>query len=328
MFKKLTALALSALALLMLLSGCAPSPTALTVGERKVDAAEYAFYLYYNRTSTGESSGTVLYTDADTAAARERSLEQIITNEVVRLKCQELGLELSEAQETTLERSKERLVESLGGTAAYLEYLELSYLTDRGYDKFQTNAYYYDILYTYMTQENRAQFTDEKLRQYFAGHYATVKYIYLSLLDDDGQTLDPEFYKEKTALANSLVEQAQAGDSDFDALMEQYSEDPFMTASGISISEQEARSTEYLATLFDLEEGQVSDLITCSDGYYILKRCPIPASYYDENQSDVYLSALDQQFSETLEEWKSEYPVTVHKVVDEIDLNNLREYIK
>lgn len=328
MFKKLTALALSALALLTLLSGCAPSPTALTVGERKVDAAEYAFYLYYNRTNTDEASGTVLYTEADTAAAREAALEQIVTTEVVLLKCQELGLELSEAQETTLARNKERLMESLGGKAAYLEYLEQTCLTDRGYDKFQANAYYYDILYTHMTQENQAQFTDEKLRQYFAGHYATVKYIYLSLLDDDGQTLDPELYKEKTALANSLVEQAQADDGDFDALMEQYSEDPFMTTSGIPISEQEARSTEYLSTLFDLEEGRVSDLITLSDGYYILKRCPIPASYYDDNQSDIYLSALDQQFSETLEGWKVEYPVTVQKIVDEIDLNNLREYIK
>ncbi len=328
MFKKLTALALGALALLTLLSGCAPSPTALTVGDRKVDAAEYAFYLYYNRTSTGESSGTVLYTDADTAAARERSLEQIITNEVVRLKCQELGLELSEAQETTLERNKERLVESLGGTAAYLDYLEQTYLTDRGYDKFQANTYYYDILYTYMTQESQTQFTDEKLRQYFAAHYATVKYIYISLLDNEGQPLDGELYESRGELARSLVVQAQSEDADFDTLMETYSEDPFMTAAGIPISEQEARSTEYLSTLFDLEEGEVSGLVTCSDGYYILKRCPIPAGYYDENQSDVYLSALDQLFSETLESWKAEYPVTVHKLVDEIDLNNLREYIK
>lgn len=328
MFKKLTALALSALALLTLLSGCSPSPTVLTVGDRRVDAAEYAFYLYYNRTNTDEASGTVLYTEADTAAAREAALEQIVTTEVVRLKCQELGLELSEAQKTTLERNKERLVESLGGTAAYLDYLEQTYLTDRGYDKFQANTYYYDILYTHMTQESQTQFTDEKLRQYFAGHYATVKYIYLSLLDDDGQTLDPQLYKEKTALANSLAEQAQAGDSDFDALMEQYNEDPFMTASGIPISEPEARSTEYLATLFELEEGQVSDLVTCSDGYYILKRCPIPAGYYDENQSDIYQAALDQRFAEMLDGWKDEYTVTVRSLVEEIDLNNLREYIK
>lgn len=328
MFKKLTALALSALALLALLSGCSPSPTALSVGDRKVDAAEYAFYLYYNRTNTDEASGTVLYTEADTAAAREAALEQIVTTEVVRLKCQELGLELSEAQKTTLQRNKDRLVESLGGTAAYLEYLKQTNLTDRGYDKFQANAYYYDILYTCMTQENQAQFTDEKLRQYFAGHYATAKYIYLSLLDADGQPLDQDLRDIQTQLAESLVTQAQAESADFDALMAQYSEDPFMTATGIPISQQEAASTESLSTLFDLAEGEVSGLLTCSDGYYILKRCPIPAGYYDENQSDIYQAALDQQFAEMLDGWKLEYTVTLQPLVEEITLNNLRDYIK
>lgn len=55
---------------LLLLSGCSPSPTAVTVGGRKVDASEYAFYLSYNRISTGEASGTILYDEEDTAAAK------------------------------------------------------------------------------------------------------------------------------------------------------------------------------------------------------------------------------------------------------------------
>lgn len=328
MHKKITALALGGLLLLTLCCGCSPSPTAVQVGSRKVDASEYAFYLYYNRVNSGAESGTVLYDDTATQTAREVALDQIITNEVVRLKCEEFDLELSEAQQTTLSLNKERLIESLGGKAAYLSYLEQTYLTDRAYDKFQSNTYYYDILYTHMALENQDDFTDEKLRQYFSEHYATVKYIYLGLLDNDGQPLDKELYAEQTALAESILEQARAEGADFDALMAQYNEDISMTVGGFAISEPEARSTDYLTPLFDLEENQVSDILTMSDGYYILKRCPVSATYYDENQTDIYQAALDEKFAETLDGWKSEYTVTVEKIVDKINLSNFAEYIK
>ena len=327
MRKKLWAAALCCALLLCLLTGCSPSPTAVRVGDRKVDASEYAFYLYYNSTNTGEDSGTILYDDAALQTARELALEQIVTNEVVRLKCSEFGLALSEAQQSTLSLSKSRLVESLGGKAAYLDYLRQTYLTDRAYDKFQANAYYYDLLYTYMAQEGQTYFTDEKLRQYFSGHYATVKYVYLSLLDENGQPLDQELREEQQAAAQTVLEQARSGETDFDSLMLQYNEDPMMTV-GFPISEPEARSTDYLTTLFDLEENGVSDIITTTDGYYILKRCPVSATYYDENQTDIYQAALDERFAQTLDEWKEEYPVTVEKIVDKINLSNLGDYVK
>ena len=109
--------------------------------------------------------------------------------------------------------------------------------------------------------------------------------------------------------------------------MAQYNEDPAMTA-GFPVSELEAGSTYYLTSLFSLEENQVSELLTLQDGWYILKRCPVSATVYDENQQDIAEAALDWRFDQTLRQWKTEYSVTVHPVVDQIDLNNLSEYIK
>ncbi len=326
MLKRIASLALTVL-LLTALTGCAPSPTAICVGDRKVDASEYAFYLYYNRVNTGEESGTVLFDATATEIAREVALDQIITNEVVRLKCEEHGLELSDAQKTTLSLNKERLIESLGGKAAYLKYLGESYLTDRAYDKFQSNAYYYDMLYTHTAQENKPNLTDEKLRRYFSEHYATVKYIYFGLLDEEGERLDRVSRDEKLANAQEVLKLARAEGADFDALMAKYNEDPSMTR-GFHISEQEARSTDHLTTLFDLEENGVSDILDYSDGYYILKRCPISAVYYDENQTDIYQAALDDSFARMLDEWIAEYEVKIEKIVDEIDLSNVGDYVK
>ena len=313
---------------LLLLSGCSPSPTAVTVGGRKVDASEYAFYLSYNRISVGEASGTILYDEEDTAAAKAAALEQIVTNEVVRLKCEEFGLELTEEQRETLARNKEYLVESLGGTAAYLEYLNQSVLTDRAYDKLQENDYYAQLLYDHMKADSEAYFTDEALRRYFAEHYATAKYIYISLLDDDGQRLDKEVRDNLLETAISLQEQALLPDASFEALMTEHNQDLTMTTEGIVVGELESRSIEYLGTLFNLEENAVSSVITTSDGYYILKRCPVPASYYDEHQTDIFLAACDDRFGDSMEAWKTEYTVTVSKVVDKMDLTNLSEFVK
>lgn len=324
MKKMLAAISLCAL---LLLSGCNPSPVAVTVGDRQVDASEYAFYLHVNRQVTGEESGTVLYDDEDTALARESALEQILTNEVMRIKCEEFDLELSKAQKEALDTAKDHLVESLGGMAAYLEYLNQSMLTDRAYDKLQENSYYSELLYDYMTRDSQNFYTDEALRQYFSQNYATVKYIFFSFTDDDGNPLNREARLGILETAKALVQAIRTENGDFDALMSQHNEDSSMTA-GFPVSRLEAASTEYLTTLFDLEENAVSDPLALSDGCYILKRGPVPASYYDENQRDIFLAACNDRFDETLTQWKSEYQVKLTKTGEKINLTNLRDFIK
>lgn len=97
---------------------------------------------------------------------------------------------------------------------------------------------------------------------------------------------------------------------------------------GFPISKLEAASTEHLTTLFSLEENQVSDPIVMADGCYILKRSPVSASYYDENQRDIFLAACNDRFEESMAQWKSECTVKIAKVVDKINLSNLSEYVK
>ncbi|MBQ7492427.1 MAG: SurA N-terminal domain-containing protein [Clostridia bacterium] len=327
MLKKILSALLCAALFVLPLAGCSPSPTAVTVGGRKVDASEYAFYLSYNRIRSGEPSGTILYSAESTALAREAALDQIVTNEVVRLKCAELGLTLSAETKAQLAAEKAALIDSLGGKAAYLDYLKQANLTDRAYDKLAENESWYNLLYDHMQEDGRRYYTDEKLRQYFAEHYATVKYIFFTMLDNDGQFLPLEERQEKRLLAESVLAKAQTPDADFDALMAQYNEDPAMTV-GFPVSELEAGSTYYLTSLFSLEENQVSELLTLQDGWYILKRCPVSATVYDENQQDIAEAALDWRFDQTLRQWKTEYSVTVHPVVDQIDLNNLSDYVK
>ena len=218
-------------------------------------------------------------------------------------------------------------IESLGGKAAYLEYLHQAYLTDRAYDKFQENKLWYELLYDHMLEDSSVYFTDEMLRQYFAENYATVECICISTLDDEGQPLSAQEIRDKGQLAASVAAQAKAEGADFEALWLEYNEDPSVPMD-VPMGRQEAASTYYLKTLFDLAENQVSSPIEEEDGFYILKRCPLSVSYYDENQAEIYQEALDWRFSQLLDEWKTDYSVTQQPVIQKITLNNLTDYIK
>ncbi|MBQ7625431.1 MAG: hypothetical protein IJS65_09185, partial [Clostridia bacterium] len=93
--KKIILILLSA-ALALLLCACAGTRTALTVGKNRIDEAEYAFYLNYNRYVNGADA------EPDMKAVREEAVKQIVRNEIVRIKCREMGLTLTGEQKSKL----------------------------------------------------------------------------------------------------------------------------------------------------------------------------------------------------------------------------------
>lgn len=319
--KRFFALAL-ALACLLALSGCAPSPTAVTVGGRKVDASEYAFYLHYNCDAHEDAS--VPYSDAETAAAREKALKQIVTGEIVRLKCEKYGLTLSKAATKKLKSDKAALIDSLGGKAAYVDYLRESCLTDRAYDKFQQGAVYYQMLYDYIAK--KTDYTDEALRQYFADSFLTLKYIRFPTVDESGAPLSDSALAAVRTEAESVLARAQSGE-DFDTLVQTYG-GAANGSTGMIVSKLEAIGIDYLENAFLLDPNTVDGLYECSDGLYILERLPLDATYYEENQDYIRQSALDLAFSQKLDEWKKDAKVSVSDVVDDITLNNVHDYVK
>ena len=107
---------LCCLVALCLLGGCSPSPTAIVVEKNKVDAAELAFYLEYNRLNLQSQDGSTEEEDADPSLeeAKEAALEQIVTAEIVRQQCDKLGLELSKEEKEELEQNEGRADRSPG----------------------------------------------------------------------------------------------------------------------------------------------------------------------------------------------------------------------
>ena len=325
--KKIPALLLL-LAVLLALSACSPSPTAVTVDGRKIDASEYAFYLSYTRRTAGVTD--VTFTQEELDAARQDALARITTQEVVRLKCKAFGLELSDAQRETLKEEKDIVIQNLGGSTGYLTFLQGHALTDRLYDKTRENALYYELLRAYAAEAlDQELYTDEAMRRFFGEHYILVKYIRVSLLDDDGLPLGASLMADQRRTINQAHAAASQGVS-FDDLILDYNDDPIMVAqpSGLVASNLDLSAAPWLGAAFGLKNGEISEVIQSGDGLYILKRLELSAGYFEYNREALLERARALNFSRLLGQWESESVVKTKKVIEKIDLQNYMEYVK
>lgn len=315
---------LCCLVALCLLGGCSPSPTAVVVGKNKVDAAELAFYLEYNRLNLQSQDGSTEEEDADPSLeeAKEAALEQIVTAEIVRQQCDKLGLDLSKEEKEDLKQNKDELIEAQGGTAGYLKYLRQSAMADRVYDKFQENTLYYDKLYDHMVGVGgEYSFSDVDLRQFFSENYATVQYIRLAFSSAPERGMDR---------AQTILDQAQVPGADFTQMVALYNDDPYMTENvqGIVMTASQCANSPQFETVFELEEGEITGVLVGTDGYYIVKRLPLAVTYYDENQEAILQEARDVQFNELLEKWTEEASVRTTDIYKKMDFDNLWDYVE
>lgn len=322
-----------ALLLALSLFSCSASPTAIRVGANKVDASEYAYYLNYNRLNLDALSlgAAVLNTEELLAEARRQAKEHIVTAEIVRIKCKELGLELTREQKAQMEDEKQQLIDSFGGLSGYLDYLNQNALTDRLYDKLQENSYYYSMLYDHIAQNPSSGVqTDQQLRQFFAENYIRVRYIRFSTLTAEGTLMETGQLDALMETAEAVLAQINSGETTFEQAMSQYNDDVTMAdnPSGLVLGTQDGTVGEYSADAFALSDGQVGGVYTYSDGYYIIERQAADVSYFDENRQQITLSASDWAFNNYINEARDAISITENGVCQKINFENLAEYIK
>lgn len=331
MIKKILVLVLALLIALSVFS-CTASPTAMKVGDRKVDASEYAYYLNYNHLNLSmKTSGIILTADEMLARAHEVTQSQIIENELMLRACEALELELSKELEENLEAEKEEWIESLGGLSGYLNYLNENAMTDRLYDKLQRQSYLYSMLHDHLAEAEDSVIQDaQALRRFFAENYAKVKYVRLSTLDENGLPLTEEAHEARHEEAQAVLDQIRNGDLEMDYAIATYNDDPLMTErpTGITVSSQDGLSREYVSDLFTLTDGETGGIYTYSDGCYILQRLPVDANYYDENYEQILLTAADWTFANYIADAKANTTITVNGVCKKINFENYKDYIK
>ncbi len=107
------------------------------------------------------------------------------------------------------------------------------------------------------------------LNQYIQPDGASVKHILIATESEDGTPVSKE---EKYALAQTVLERAKSGE-DFDALVEEFNDDPGVTNEGYTFAKGEMQ-LEFETASFALKIGEISDVVETVYGYHIIKRIP------------------------------------------------------
>ncbi len=103
---------------------------------------------------------------------------------------------------------------------------------------------------------------EEEMEKYMDDENVCVKHI---LIKNDSTK-----YENPKATAEEVLQKAKAGE-DFDKLVAEYNEDPGAKESGYSFGHGEM-VPEFEAASFDLDYGEISDIVETSYGYHIIKR--------------------------------------------------------
>lgn len=324
--KKLMLLLLSVL----LLSSCAGN-TVVTVGDIKITKSEVEFYL---DSIKKQMSDTELQTEEDwqtkeiegkkaIEVAKKQAVENAVRNALYIEASEAAGISLTSEEQQNVVSTKEQIVSGYGSQKAYKEFLKSSNISDEFIEMMCKSSVYYNKIGKIISEE--ATVTEEDRMTYFAENKGDferdirkAKHILIATMDPE--TYQPKSQEEQDAasvLAKEIFDRVQKGE-DFDALMNQYSEDPGLSASpdGYVFGNGEMVAEFEQAT----DSVGFGEIAFCKSefGYHIIKRLPI---FYEDVVNQVDSELFGKLIDEKVEEWKNEYSIKVttnEKVLNEI----------
>lgn len=311
------------------------APVVMTVNGDEVCADEYAGYMLYNMSYYANMYAQLgmsdVWNDEYAAATLGSSMpaaakDQSVYARVVLQKFNELGLKLTYDQEKQMTQLRQDTIDSMSYDA-YAKQIASFGFSDQSYSNFMYISQCYNALNDYYFGENGANVpSDDELRQYFTDNYLAAKHILISTVDSmTGEEIRTD--AEAKAEAQKILDRLNAGE-DYDALMNEYSEDPGLAGNpdGYIFTEGEM-VTEFYDGAKALAEDEVSGLVKSDYGYHIIKRVPLDVDGQFENYKPLLTTAVAGTMDDLLTQWMEEADVQTTEVYDEITYQNVREYL-
>ncbi len=310
------------------LSGCqvVDNTTLATVNGENITKADFDYYYYVVKqtmlaeanVSADGASDFWKETEIDGKnagdVAKERALEEAVKMMVQKQKAEELGITIDEDGRKIINQQKLTVINNLGGRGQYKSALKEMGMTEESLDAFMEHSYYSGMLYAKMTAEDeKYAVTDEAADAYTMENNIAAKHILFSTVDENGAALPQEDVAAKKKLADDTLAKIKGG-ADFDALMNELSEDPGLATSPDGYEFGRGEMVEpFENAAFDLSVGGVSELVETNYGYHIIKR--IPRNFDAETLNSLRESSTDDIwndiFDKDIETWKNEAKVEV-----------------
>lgn len=277
----------------MLLAGCTntkndKSDVILTVGSVSVTQNDYDYVLKLYRSTYGEQTG-------DEEQMKDYIKEKAMCVEAAKND----GVKFDEDE---MKKSKDAIVQSMGGEAKYKEMLKGKGVDEDFMDMLWVE---YDIANKALMEKVDTNITDEQREEYFKTKYYRAKHILCSTVDTLMSPLPEDQLKAAKDKADDLYKKALDGEN-FDELM-QNSDDPGLSSNpdGYVFTEGEM-VPEFQEGVVSLEPGGIK-MVESPYGYHIIKRLAL------DEDSAVY---------------QKEYEKAKSKIDNNIKAQRLKEYVE
>lgn len=266
--------------------------TAMTVGKYSVTYDVYR-YFYLNYRDELEYK----YTDGDSVdtAALDREVRERVADAVCGLYgtislADDYGItttdgDVKSTAETYVDAVKSYYKDNGGD---YTADLEANYMTEQVFAFLMSVDAMEDKLFTALVSDGgKIEDNDEKVLEILHGEdFVRAKLIFIE--NDTGEDVENNRKIAEEALA------AYKDGTDFNTLIGRYSEDYGMPADGYYFTHMEMIDVIETAA-FAMEDNEISSVLECDEGFYILLRLPKEEAYITENFADLkaqYQSAV------------------------------------
>lgn len=182
--------------------------------------------------------------------------------------CEDVGISLGE--KAVLRRVdltlSDMVKNELGSFSKYKKYLRKNHLTDH-FLRFSTEISLLEneLMYVYVDDLLLIEDDDEKIYDTIKDEFIVVRHVFIPHTAENAkQTID------------SVLERCKNG-ADMSSLISEYDQDPDMTDSGIFILDG-YMTDEYEKIAFSLDVGQISEIVTDDNGYYVIERMEMSPS--------------------------------------------------
>ena len=303
----------------------ADAPVMMTVNGVEIHKGEYAQHFNYVKTQMENMYGMGPYIwsmQPDAEQSLVASTDEVcMLASIASAKFHELGLKLGADKAWEYKSFQKEIGEMVSAQGMDFEdYLASFGLTERQFRNLVARDYYIEALQEYYFGANGEKApSEEEMHQAFDENYFRVKHILISDKDATGADLTGDALAEKQALVQEVQDKLAAGE-DFDALMEQYGEDPGMETNkeGYLIDKDGATlDGSYMVEEFTkgataLAVDEISEPVKSNFGWHIIKRVPATEQDFEDARYALVYALTGESINSLLSEWieaaEVEYP--------------------
>lgn len=316
---KILAFSLAIIMLFALLCGCAQKrkegyPAVFTSDDRVVMKlggynVAYDFYrfMFNNSIDFFDNGDDSYWTQEgnDVEKVKEYVLESLLETYGMFALADKYEITLSEADlleiETEVKNAKSGMTND-----EFAKEIATAYMTEELYSFLLKTQKLEYLVYSHITDEASGiiKIDDATLEKEIETNFARASHILFTFNNESEKQSQKE-------LAEQVLERLKNGE-DFETLKEEYSDDTDLKGNtdGYYFTHGEFKNAfEYAA--FELNEGEISEVVTTNVGFHIVKRLPIEDEYVNENFETLRQQCITAKYYDLLKEsykdFKAEY---------------------